>query len=154
MRTSHSAFLAPDPSPVGLDSAQPFVGYAAIRWAMLVVPITRLDSDVPTVAEWSRVIGRSRSTIKTCCQVAGVHAADSLDFARALRIVVQYESAPCDWFNHLSIVDPRTLTRFLEHGRLRSHERIPALATFLNEQRFVSDPRLPQAVKALLEKAR
>jgi hypothetical protein len=90
---------------------QPRVGYAATRWATLVVPITRLEGDVPTLADWSRVVGRSRSTVKTLCHAAGVQAGDSLDFARALRIVLQYESSPCNWFEHLAIVDPRTLTR-------------------------------------------
>lgn len=127
-------------------------GYASVRWAMLVVPVTRLTTDVPTVGDWSRVIGRSRSSIKTCCSVAGVRAGDSLDFARALRIVIQFESMPCDWFNHLAIIDPRTLNKFLEHGRLQNRGAVPDVAAFLDRQCFISDPRLMLAVRALLEK--
>ena len=130
---------------------QPRVGYAATRWATLVVPITRVRADVPTLADWSRVVGRSRSTVKTWCHAAGVQACDSLDFARALRIVLQYESSPCNWFDHLAIVDPRTLTRFLEHGGLQNDGMVPGLATFLQRQRFVTDPRLPSAVETLLD---
>ena len=128
----------------------PSAGYAAARWASLIVPVARFNADVPTLDEWSRLVGRSRTTVKTWCQAAAVQAGDSLDFARALRIVLQQQSRACNWFEHLAIVDPRTLKRFLDHGGLLGHRVVPGVAAFLDRQRFITDSRLIAAVRALL----
>lgn len=130
------------------------LGYAAERWAALIVPLTRLQADIPTLVDWSLVVGHSRSAIKTRCHAAGVRAGDSLDFARALRIIVQYEGRPCDWYNHLAILDPRTLGRFLEQGGLSSGGRVPSLSTFLQRQCFVTAPHLAVAVHTVLHEPR
>jgi CheY-like chemotaxis protein len=141
---AHTARSALPPPP------PPAAGYAAARWAALIVPVTRFAADVPTLVEWSRLVGRSRTTVKTWCHAAGVQANDSLDFARALRVVLQQQARACNWFDHLAIVDPRTLKRFLDHGGLRGDRVVPGVAAFLERQRFITDPRLTAAVEARL----
>lgn len=125
-------------------------GHAAVRWATLVVPITRLKADVPTVAAWGKEVGKSLSTIKTWCRTAAVHTADSLDFARALRVIMQHEGHFCDWYNHLAIVDSRTLTHFLDRGRLPSLGALPSVRTFLRNQQFITELPLISATMVLL----
>jgi CheY-like chemotaxis protein len=130
--------------------AQRLSGHAAIRWATVVVPVTRLDEDIPTVAEWSRVVGRSVSTLKNWCSIAGVRASDSIDFARGLRVTCQYQGRDADWYNYLSVVDPRTLTRFIERSHLPMSGKVPSVDYFLSKQRYILSAPLISATRSCL----
>lgn len=126
-------------------------GYAASRWATLVVPVTRLKGDVFTLEQWRQAIGKSRSTIEAWCHSAGVRANDTLDFARALRIVTRHEGHRCDWYNQLAIVDSRTMAKFLKRGGLPSTGIVPSTNRFMIDQRFIYGQSLISAVRALLD---
>ncbi len=137
--------------PTAMAVEKPPLGHAAMRWATIVVPLTRLTADVPTLAEWGKQVATSPSTVKTWCTAAGVHAGDALDFVRGLRILIQHEGYPCDWYNVLAIVDARTLARFLDRGRLPRAGVLPRVGAFLSGQQFITNPALVSAVKVLLE---
>lgn len=126
-------------------------GHAASRWASIVVAVTRLISDVPTIADWGRHIGASPSTLKRWCELVHVEAGDSLDFARLLRVVCQHPGRRIDWFDELAIVTPRTLKRLLQRASLSDEEPIPDLRVYLARQRFVASPRLQAAVWHILD---
>ena len=71
-----------------------FIGPATRRWLRAILPIARSKADLPRVEDWSDELRKGMSTIKRWCEHCGVTAADSLDFARAVRIVLQYLWAP------------------------------------------------------------
>lgn len=135
-------------SHLGLDS--PSVGYAARRWAALIIPVTRLRDDVPTLWAWSRHVAKSQSTIKTWCAAAGVHGGDSLDFARLLRVSVLYAGRAPDWYNVLAVIDGRTLARLLDRGGINRGSQIPDPEVFLRNQHLISSPVLLAAVRTVL----
>lgn len=126
------------------------ISHAAWRWAGIVAPLTRVADDVPTVADWGNEIATAPSTIKIWCAVVDVHAKDSLDLGRALRVVSKYGGRTFDWRRALAIVAPSTLDRFLMRAGLSKNETLPDLRTFLRTQRFVSDPDLLAALSLLL----
>lgn len=137
----------------GLGDAlrMPLINHAAIRWATVIVPLTQLKADPTTIAEWGARVGKAPATLKVWCAAAGVHAGDSLDFARLLRVVTFYAGRHCDWHNVLAIIDSRTLARLLERGGLFKSRRVPDLDTYLRNQRFIAAPALLAAVRALLD---
>jgi CheY-like chemotaxis protein len=126
------------------------MGHAAERWTSIVVPVTRFACDVPTLGGWGRRVGKSPATLKTWCAGVGVHAGDSLDFARFLRVVVQFTGRQCTWFEVLDIVDPRTLARLRDRAGLSTYTTIPDLQTFLRNQQFLTAVSLLAAVTTLL----
>jgi hypothetical protein len=90
------------------------------------------------------------TTIKRYCAACGVHAGDSLDLARALRIVVTSKGRDVDWFNELDIADPMTMKSFLARAGLARSAAPRDLRTFLSVQRFIGKPALLSAVEQSL----
>lgn len=124
--------------------------HAATRWMAVVLPIVLASHDVPTVGSWTRVTGHSRATLKQWCANAGLKARESLEFARALRLVIRYAGTRCDWFAVLEIVDERTLSKFLARAGLVDDGVLPALERFLDSQTFVHRRSLLDAVRSTL----
>ncbi len=129
----------------------PLINHAATRWASVIVSVTRLTADPATIAEWGQGVGKAPATLKVWCTAAGVHAGDSLSFARLLRVVTFYAGQHCDWYNMLAIIDSRTLDRLLERGGLFKNGTVPDLDTFLRNQRLIAASVLLSAVRALLD---
>jgi CheY-like chemotaxis protein len=142
--------LKSDESTVHRQSP-PFIGYAARRWATVVLAMTKADDDIPTVAAWGAEVGVAHATLKTWCSVAGVHAGDSLNFARLMRIVVTHQGRKCDWHNALAVVDARTMVKLLRRANLSRDSTVPSLSTFLSGQRFITSAILIDAIQTLLD---
>jgi hypothetical protein len=122
------------------------VGPATRRWVQTVLAVTRARDDVPTLADWAK-LGNSIATLKKICKVCHMRAGDSLDFARALRIVVQYSSRTCDWYNVLDIREPATMLAFLSRAGLSAGQPLPRIRDFLTNQRFVTSETLLHALQ-------
>jgi hypothetical protein len=137
--------------PSGVDGNYPVVGHAAARWAGLVMVVVRSDTDVPTLGQWGRMSRHGETTLKTRCEAAGgATPGDSLNFARALRVVARHTGHVCDWYNDLEILDPRTLARFLDRAGLPKKAPLPDVATFLLTQRFITSHALLSAIRTCL----
>jgi len=135
----------------GLQSAMPIrqpVGPASRRWMALVIGVIDSEDDLPTLSQWSTRVGHSIATIKRSCAAVGVHAAASLDFARALRIVVRHGGRRVDnWYDVLAISDSKTMARFLDGAGFDVGRRVPPpIADFVRTQRFVGNAPLLDAV--------
>jgi CheY-like chemotaxis protein len=139
-----------DPWADGDVSEMPPPGYAAARWANVVVAATTLKADMPTLENWGSAIRHASATLRMRCVAAGVHADVSLDFARMLRIVKLYAGARCDWYNVMDIADERTLKKLLHRAGLSINEILPDIETFLRKQQFITLPTLLSAVRRCL----
>jgi CheY-like chemotaxis protein len=130
-----------------LDTAGP----ATHRWVSVVAAVTRASEDVPTLTDWADELGKSVTTLKRWCGSCGVHAADSLDFARALRLVFQHSGRRVDWYDRLAIVDGKTMASFLDRAGFSAKEQmVPDLRRFLSKQTFVTNATLLAAIERAL----
>jgi DNA-binding response OmpR family regulator len=121
------------------------LNHAATRWTAIVTPIIQIHHDVPTIDVWAREVGHSQATLKRRCSNAGVKASDSLDFARALRIVAKYGGRCCPWFEALAIAETITLNKFLCRSGFQKDAPIQGVRRFLSQQRFITDTALLHA---------
>jgi hypothetical protein len=131
----------------------PSVGYAARRWAAIVLPLASADCDIATLAAWAVEVGVAAPTIKVRCSVVGVRAKDSLDFGRALRVLQYCGGRTCNWHSFMSMASSRTLERFLERSGLSKTDAVPAFGDFLERQHLVADGELLLAVRLHLNPA-
>jgi ActR/RegA family two-component response regulator len=138
------------PDPVGLTdtAAKDALGPATRRWMSIVLAVTASETDIPTIKEWSNEIQHSVTTLKRYCSACGVTASDSLDFARALRVVRSYSGRPVNWYNALDIADPITLNSFLSRAGLSNSPALPRVSTFISNQHFVTDVGLLKAISS------
>jgi CheY-like chemotaxis protein len=148
---AHSATAAVSPT-LERPRDTTITNHAATRWTAIVLPIVSATHDVPTIASWTRVTGHSRATLKQWCANAGLRARESLEFARALRLVVRYSGVKCDWFNALEIVDERTLSKFLSRAHFTQDDVLPDLDGFLRGQTDVLTRTLLDAIRLTLVK--
>lgn len=125
-------------------------GPATRRWVAIVVAVTCAAEDLPTVDAWADELHKSKSTLQRWCTACHVHAADSLDFARALRLVKRYAGRRADWYNHFAIIDPATMRAFLDRAAFSPIGTVPDLRTFIASQRFIVDATLLTAIKGAL----
>ena len=125
--------------------------HAAVRWAD---PIDRLidgTQDPTTLRQFGRAVGVSVGCFRNWCLTARVGARSSLAFARALRAVYRFEGDRSTRpENLLSIVDRRTITKFVRksggHG-----DRLPdSTADFLERQQFITNPEALEAIRMAL----
>lgn len=125
--------------------------HAAIRWAD---PITRLidaSQDPRTLREFGRAVFVSVGCFRNWCRTNRVRSRASLEFARALRAVYRFENDRSTRpENLLSIVDQRTLAKFVKkcggHG-----DRLPeSITEFLERQLFIDNIDAVDAVRAAL----
>jgi len=126
------------------------VGPAAERWAKAVNIVIRSHRDIPTVAEWAK-LGTSMATLKKVCEVCGVSAGVSLDFARALRIVLKRAGHRCDWYDELDVKEPETMKRFLARAGFPERGPVPPPDVFRFRQLFISSPKLLTALFDLVK---
>jgi CheY-like chemotaxis protein len=124
---------------------QEAIGPAARRWAVVVMAAASAEQDLPTLADWAKQ-GNSVATLKKICQVCGVRAGDSLDFARALRIVQRHANTRCDWYNALAIREPSTMLAFLARAGFTASGTVPGIRAFVEKQRFVRSNVLVSAI--------
>jgi hypothetical protein len=129
------------------------VPYAARRLAEVIVQGCFAAKDPNTIAGWSRVAGRSPSTMRACCRAAGARPKEALDFARVLRAARLRQAHP-DWEpgDLLDICDARTLARLLRRGDISNlFEITPVpLEALCRCQHFVTKERVIQEVVGLL----
>jgi CheY-like chemotaxis protein len=125
-------------------------GPATRRWVSIVTAVAYAQDDVPTLTDWAEELGKSVTTLKRWCATCGVHAADSLDFARALRVVKLNAGRRVDWYNNLKIADPATMASFLGRAGLSREGSVPDLPRFLEAQRFITSAILVQGIGAVL----
>jgi len=130
----------------GAEYASDANGPATRRWIQIVVAVARSSSDAATLSEWAKY-GNSISTIKKICAVCGVHAGDSLDFARALRIVISHGGKTADWYNLLDIKEPVTMRSFLFRAAFAVDRLVPSIDTFLENQRLITAEVLLRAIR-------
>jgi DNA-binding NarL/FixJ family response regulator len=123
------------------------MGPATERWVELVVAITRSERDIPTLSQLCRELGRSLTTIKRSCDICDVHAGDSLDFGRALRVIRLHAGKRCRWYDVLEIKETGTMTHFLERAGFSKNAAVPSVDNFLPAQRFISESHLLQAIR-------
>jgi hypothetical protein len=100
----------------------------------LVGAVVKTAVDIPTLVPWSLEFHVSVSTIKRYCKACGVQAADSLDFARGLRIVFRHAGRQVDaWYDTLEIRDPKTMAKFLHRAGFCSSWRRAASTSVRGE---------------------
>ncbi len=132
------------------DLAAETFGPATLRWLRAVLPVVRSKNDVHRVEDWADILDKGVSTVKRWCERCRVTAAESLDFSRALRIVMRFAGRPCDWYDELGIGERKTLAAFLERSGFSETGPVPSLPEFLHRQQFISNPALLRALRAIL----
>jgi DNA-binding response OmpR family regulator len=117
-------------------------GPATRRWVNIVVAAAQSSRDLPTLADWAKEVGKSVGTLKRQCDVCGVHASASLDFARVLRVVMRHRGRKCNWYDVFDIAEPSTMAAFLDRAGFAKDGTVPDHRRFLENQRFVGDKAL------------
>lgn len=133
---------APIEPPSSASDDPVAAGYATRRWVGIVAAVTESTEDLPTLIDWGHALEKSVGTVKRWCHLCGVHAGDSLDLGRALRVVTRHSGRPCRWYEDLAIAEPATMRRFLSRAGLADDRAVPDLETFLRQQQFVADRAL------------
>jgi DNA-binding response OmpR family regulator len=129
------------------------IGYAARRWAGLVIRAAYVSGDLRTILTWCRSVGLARSTLKNWCRAAGVTPKDSLDLVRLLHVVMHHSGEPWDLRGWLDIVDERTVQSLMRRAGFRQTQyAVPDLESFLAEQRLIISPGLVDALRERLSR--
>ncbi len=128
------------------------IGPATERWLGFVSATARSARDLSTLLDAAKSIGTSLGTLKRTCEACGVSAGDSLDFGRALRVVMFHAGRKCRWYDVLAIREPTTMGAFLARAGFPKDDVVPTLETYLKNQRFIADPELLLAVLVTLKK--
>lgn len=133
------------------DVARPSqVGYAARRWADLIVRAAYLSGDSKTVVAWCRSIGLARSTFKGWCKAAGVTPKPSIGLVRLLHIVIHHPGEPWDLQDRLDIIDERTADALIDRAGFSPDSPVPDLEVFLSQQRLIASSELVDALRERL----
>jgi ActR/RegA family two-component response regulator len=126
--------------------------HAAERWAQPIVRIIDAHQDPRTLREFGRAVFVSVGCFRNWCHTTRVSSRASLSFARALRAVYRFEHDQSTRpENLLSIVDQRTIVKFVKkcggHG-----DRLPdSVAEFLQRQQLVTNQEAVDAVRRALQ---
>lgn len=126
------------------------VGYAARRWADLVVRGAQLTEDVKTVVGWCRGVGLARSTLKNWCRAVGVTPKTSLAFMRLLHVVVHHAGESWNLQARLDIVDRRTADALITRAGVPPDSVVPEADSFILRQRLIASLELLDAVRERL----
>jgi len=95
------------------------IPYAARHLADLIVRGSLAPNDPKTLAAWARVLGRSRGSLRGCCEAAKVRPRAALDLARVLRLVrLRPERPGWSLSDFLDVSDDRSVRRLLRRGGL------------------------------------
>jgi ActR/RegA family two-component response regulator len=129
----------------------PFEPHAATRWAMPIVRAVDAPHDPRTLSEFGRVVFVSVGCFRNWCRTTRVSSRASLSFARALRAVYRFEQDRSTRpENLLSIVDQRTIVKFVKQSGGNGDCLPNSVADFLECQRFVTNPDAIEAVRRQL----
>jgi len=110
----------------------------AIVTAMLTV--VNGSGDVPTVRAWSRLVGRSETSMYAVFRLAGVPPKACLDLARLMRAALA--ATDRKGYSLFDVADPRTVQRLLQRSGLpRGLFTAMSLADLLNQQTLLTDER-------------
>jgi len=142
--------LRPKVDRVERRSAESQIGPASRRWLSLVTGLCSLNEDIRTLRDLGEELGYSERTIKRYCALCDVGAADTLNFARALRVVMQHGGQRIDWYNTLNISDSTTMKTFLARAGFMRDAVVPGRKSFIEHQRFIASVDLLSAVTAAL----
>jgi len=146
--------LAQQPHPAEsalAEAVAPPEAYAAARWAQPIVRVIGAQHDPRTLTQFGKAVFVSVGCFRNWCRTTRISSRASLLFARALRAVYRYEHDPSTRpENLLSIVDQRTIVKFVKkcggHG-----DRLPdSVADFLQRQQFVANPDAIEAIRKQL----
>ncbi len=119
------------------DSSEPS---ALTRWASLVMRVLKLPKDTPTLREFAHAVGVSGGAFRNCCRTAHQEPRQSVLFARALRAVYVYERDRSVEPEHLlSIVDCRTITKFVAASGGCAGRLPRSVEALLRNQQFITD---------------
>lgn len=146
---------------LSLQSAQwkpslvPSEAHAAARWAEPIVRIIEAQQDSRTLSEFGRAVFVSVGCFRNWCHTARVSSRASLSFARALRAVYRFEQDHSTRpENLLSIVDQRTILKFVKKCGGRGDRLPDSVTEFLQSQQFIKNPDAIAAVRmALMQRA-
>jgi hypothetical protein len=129
-------------------SAEPLVD----QLVRAMVAVVNHSEDVPTVRDWSVLVGRSRSGLYALCDLVGVLPKCSLDLARLLRAS---RRADIQSFGQAFLVaDPRTIRRLLKRAGCLVVDVAHLRDDLLERQRLVTDPRVISRIAHFLRDAR
>jgi CheY-like chemotaxis protein len=114
---------------------------ALTRWAQAVAGGIGAASDPKTLRLWAHAVGKSPSSLREICSVAGIPSKASCRLVRVLRATHLSNRGggrgPLDW---LEVADARTLRRLLAQARLRAGGPT-TVGAVLETQQFVTDHR-------------
>ena len=122
-------------------------GHATRRWLTIVLAVAMAVDDVPTLAHWSAVSFKSVGTLKRWCSLCDTHAGDSLDFARALRVVLLCAGTQCEWYEYRAIAEKSTLHTFLSRAGLARMGIVPDIDSFVTGQGLITNKALINAIR-------
>ena len=125
--------------------------HAAVRWADPIDRLIDVAQDPTSLRQFGRAVGMSVGAFRNWCRTARVGARSSLAFARALRAVYRFERDQSTRpENLLSIVDRRTITKFVRKAGGQG-DRLPDTVTdFLERQQFITNRETIEAVRITL----
>ncbi|MGH9238987.1 MAG: response regulator [Vicinamibacterales bacterium] len=147
--------LAQHPHVDDCDRAEsalsPSEAHAAARWAQPIVRVIDVRQDPRTLREFGRAVFVSVGCFRNWCRTTRVSSRASLSFARALRAVYRFEhDRSTRPENLLSIVDQRTIAKFVRKCGGAGDHLPDSVAEFFERQQFISNPEALEAVRNAL----
>lgn len=123
------------------------IGYAAQRWADLVMRTSTGTDDVKTVSAWCRTVGLARSTLKAWCKAADVTPKNSVAFTRLFHVALHHSGEPWNLQRRLDIIDRRTAEALIRRAGFAPDSPIPDPESFLSQQRLIVSEELIIAIR-------
>jgi two-component system, response regulator RegA len=147
--------LAQQPETPGNGRREPPLvppeAHAAARWAQPIARAVEAHHDPRTLREFGRAVFVSVGCFRNWCRTAGVSPRASLSFARALRAVYRFEQdGSTRPENILSIVDQRTIAKFVKKCGGDGDHLPNTVTQFLAEQQFIGNREAVEAVRTAL----
>lgn len=131
----------------------PSEAHAAARWAQPIVRVIDARQDPRTLREFGRAVFVSVGCFRNWCRTTRVSSRASLSFARALRAVYRFEhDRSTRPENLLSIVDQRTIVKFVRRCGGRGDRLPDTVEDFLERQQFIANQEAIEAVRTLLKR--
>jgi hypothetical protein len=118
-----------------------------------VVDVVRATGDVKNLKAWAEITNKSVSSLRTLCYTVRVRPRQALQFARALRAIVNAPSAESwDLAEWIVAAEPKTLARMAKvAGVPVVAERPPSVHEFLVRQSVLaSHSPLVRGVRSLI----
>jgi ActR/RegA family two-component response regulator len=127
--------------------------HAAARWADPIVRLILAPRDPRTLREFGRAVFVSVGCFRNWCRTTHVSSRASLSFARALRAVYRFEhDRSTRPENLLSIVDERTIAKFVKKCGGREGHLPDSVEDFLARQQFIANREAIEAIRIALRR--